>query len=90
VMSDDVSVGSAFNVGHQVFFWTGRGSYGYGVIRTIKDGRAFIDPEPDAHRGGDFWTFAPGSIRLNYWGPRDFGVRFSQLNTPPNPWFQNC
>jgi len=88
-MNDDATASRSFHVCDRVFFWTGRRSYGYGVIREIKHGRALIDPEPHAHKGSDFWIFAPGSKRLNYWGPRDFGVRFSQLNTPPNPWHQN-
>lgn len=78
-----------FHVGQHVFFWTGRGSQGYGVIRAFKGERALIDAEPGAIKGGDFRTFGPGSVRKDVWGPRDHGVRLEQLNTPPKPWYQD-
>lgn len=48
---------SPFAVGDRVFFWSGRGSQGYGTIREIRDGRAFLDPEPDAVKGSDYRVF---------------------------------
>ena len=78
-----------FEVGDRVFFWSGRGSQGYGIIRAIRNGRALIDPDADAHKGSDFRIYEPGSMKRNFWGPRDFGLLFSHLNTTPSPWFQN-
>jgi hypothetical protein len=40
-----------FVVGDWVRFWTGRGSRGGAVIRELRDGRAFLDPNPDAENG---------------------------------------
>jgi hypothetical protein len=31
-----------------VYFWTGRGSHGYGIIQRICSDKMFIDPEPNA------------------------------------------
>ncbi|MBR2266747.1 hypothetical protein [Sphingobium sp.] len=78
-----------FQVGDRVFFWTGRGSQGYGTIRDIRDDRAFIDPEPDAIRGSDFRVSPSGTVGRERWAPRDYGVRLNHLNTPPRPWFEN-
>ncbi len=75
-------------VGDRVFFWSGRGSQGYGVIRNIRDGRVFIDPEPDAIKGSDYRVFRQPAKRLDAWAPRDYGLRSSQINTPPRPWFE--
>jgi hypothetical protein len=76
-------------VGNRVFWWTGRGSQGHGVIRAIKGARYLIDPEPDAIKGSDFRTFAPGSRRRDVWAPRDYGVSAYQINTPPRIWYTN-
>lgn len=78
-----------FAVGDRVFFWSGRGSQGYGTIREIRDGRAFLDPEPDAVKGTDYRVFQQPAKRYDSWAPRDYGLRFSQLNTPAKPWFEN-
>lgn len=82
-------VEAQFAVGDRVFFWSGRGSEGYGTIREVRDGRAFIDPEPDAIKGSDYRVFRQPAKRYDGWGPRDYGLRFSQLNTPAKPWFEN-
>jgi len=84
-------VGSAhsFAVGQRVFFWSGRGSQGNCTIREIRDDRAFIDPEPDAIKGSDYRVFRQPAKRRDVWAPRDYGLRFEQLNTPPRPWFQD-
>jgi hypothetical protein len=76
-------------VGDRVFFWSGRGSEGYGRVRKIEHGRYFIDPEPDAVKGSDYRRFPPVSSRHDTWAPRDFGVRVEQLNTPAKPWFKD-
>ena len=78
-----------FHIGDRVFFWSGRGSQGYGIIRAIRNGRAFIDPDPVAIKGSDFRIYAPGSNKRDFWGPRDFGLPLSNLNTPPDPWFED-
>ena len=88
-MADEMDADRAFEVGQRVFFWSGRGSQGYGVIRTIRNGRALIDPEADASKGSDFRIYEPGSTKRDFWGPRDYGLPFSHLNTPPRPWFRN-
>ena len=88
-MTGERDADRGFGVGDRVFFWSGRGSHGYGVIRAIKNGRAFIDPDSAAIKGSDFRTYAPGSAKKDRWGPRDHGLLFSHLNTPPNPWYQN-
>ena len=88
-MTGERDADRGFEVGDRVFFWSGRGSQGYGVIRAIRNGRAFIDPDPDAHKGSDFRTHPFGSAKPNSWGPRDYGLAFRHLNTPPNPWFRN-
>jgi len=80
---------SSFAVGERVFFWSGRGSQGYGTIREIRDGRAFIDPEADAVKGSDYRVFQQPAKRFDSWGPRDHGLRFSQFNTSAKPWFEN-
>lgn len=78
-----------FAVGQRVFFWSGRGSQGNGTVREIRDGRAFIDPEPDAIKGSDYRVFRQPAKRYDFWAPRDVGLLFTQLNTPPRPWFQD-
>ena len=78
-----------YRVGDRVFFWTGRGSVGWGTIRKLKYGRAVIDPDDDAHKGSDYRILGSGAERRERWRPRDFGVSLDHLNTPPNPWVQN-
>lgn len=88
-MQNDYQLDPGFAVGDRVFFWSGRGSQGHATIREIRNGRAFLDPEPHAIKGSDYRTYAPGSRRPDGWGPRDYGVLFSHLNTPPRPWYQD-
>jgi hypothetical protein len=76
-----------FTAGDRCAFWTGRGSYGNGRIRAIKGDRAFIDPDPDAHKGSDYRILQPSGRVV--WGPRDHGVRFHQLNTEPRIWYRD-
>ncbi|WP_426265146.1 hypothetical protein [Sphingomonas sp. PWP1-2] len=78
-----------YAVGDRVFFWSGRGSQGYAVIREIRGNRALLDPEPDALRGSDYRLFTQPAKRIDGWTPRDYGLPFSQINTPPRPWFQD-
>jgi len=78
-----------FKVGDRVFFWTGRGSQGFATIRAIKNGRAFLDPEPDAIKGSDYRTYAGNATKPDRWAPRDYGVRPHHLNTPPKPWYKD-
>jgi len=74
------------SVGTLVYFWTGRGSHGYAIVRAQRTGRWLLDPEPDAIRGSDARTLADGR---DYWAPRDFGVGTHQLDTHPVFWFSN-
>lgn len=62
-----------------VYFWTGRRSHGYAVIREIKGDHILLDPEPDAVKGSHATT--------NYWAPRDRGVLKHQVDTPPQFWY---
>lgn len=78
-----------FSVGDRVFFWSGRGSQGHATIREIRDGRAFLDPEPSALKGSDYRLFTQPAKRSDGWSPRDYGVRFAHLNTTPRPWYQD-
>lgn len=63
---------TCFSVGDRVFFWSGRGSEGYGIIREIRDGRAFLDPEPGAVKGSDYRMFRQPAKRYDSWAPRDY------------------
>lgn len=75
-----------YAVGDMVYFWTGRGSHGYGVIQRILPDRIFIDPEPDAAKGSDFRILANGK---EYWLPRNRGVSLDQIDTLPCIWYKN-
>jgi hypothetical protein len=79
----------AFFVGQRVRFWSGRGSEGWATIRELRDGRAFLDPEPDAIKGSDYRVFRQPAKRPDGWAPRDYGVPLDQLNTPPRIWWQD-
>ena len=78
-----------FVVGQRVTFWTGRGSRGSATIRAIRGERALLDPEPDAVKGSDYRRFQQPATRTDVWAPRDYGVRFDQLNTVPQPWWKD-
>lgn len=84
-----MSGADTFKVGDRVFFWTGRGSQGFATIRAIENGRAFLDPEPDAMKGSDYRTRAGNATKPDRWAPRDYGVRLHHLNTPPEPWYKD-
>ena len=74
-------------VGDMVYFWTGRGSHGYAVIRAIEEDRYLLDPEPDAVRGSDYRRRKePARDR---WHPRDRGIPLSQIDTPPEIWYKS-
>lgn len=78
-------------IGDRVYFWTGRGSQGYATVREIREhprrGTVFyLDPEPDAHRGADYWVRSDGQ---SYWAPREQGVRLEQLEQPMRQWYRN-
>ena len=64
-----------FTPGQRIYWWSGRGSEGFGVIRELRDERALIDPEPGAIRGSDYRRYAAGSTKADFFGPRDFGLR---------------
>lgn len=81
--------GASFEIGQRVFFWTGRGSQGYGTIAAVKNERFLIEPDADALKGSDFRAHPPGSKKADSWAPRDYGVMPSQINSPPDPWFQD-
>ncbi len=68
-------------IGDMVYFWTGRGSHGYAVIREFKGPLVLLDPEPDATVGSD--------ANSTYWIPRDKGVPRDQIDTAPAIWFTN-
>jgi hypothetical protein len=72
--------------GDMVYFWTGRGSHGYGIIQRICPDRMFIDPEPDAKKGSDYRILKNGK---EYWSPRNWGVPLDQIDTPPRIWYSN-
>lgn len=75
-----------YAIGDMVYFWTGRGSHGYGIIQRITEDRIFIDPEPDATKGSDYRILRNGK---EYWMPRNFGVPPDQIDTPPRIWYTN-
>ncbi len=76
-----------FSVGDRVYFWTGRGSYGYATIREFRGGLIVLDPDPDAVKGSDYRRRL--ALGRDYWGPRDRGVPPEQINTPPQIWYTN-
>jgi hypothetical protein len=75
-----------YTVGDMVYFWTGRGSHGYGIVQRVLLDRLFIDPEPDATKGSDYRIMKSGKV---YWAPRNFGVPLGQIDTPPRFWYTN-
>jgi hypothetical protein len=75
-----------YAVGDMVYFWTGRGSHGYGIIQRITEDRIFIDPEPDATKGSDYRIMADGHV---CWSPRNHGISIDQIDTPPRIWYTN-
>jgi len=76
----------SYAIGDMVYFWTGRGSHGYGIIQRILPDRIFIDPEPDATKGSDFRILANGK---EYWLPHNRGVPLDQIDTPRCIWYTN-
>jgi hypothetical protein len=40
-------------------------------------------------KGSDYRSFRQPARRADVWAPRDYGVRFDQLNTTPQPWWRN-
>ena len=70
-------------------FWTGRGSSGQATIRKIEGNKVFLDPFPDAIKGSDYRLFSKNAARKDAWMPRDYGVLVTQINTPPQPWYEN-
>jgi hypothetical protein len=78
-------------VGERAYFWPGRGLHGYATVREIRNhprrGTIFyLDPEPNAHRGADYWVRSDGQ---SYWAPREHGVRLEQLEQPMRQWYRN-
>lgn len=73
-------------VGDLIYFWTGRGSHGLGVVSGFKEGRVLIEPEPDAVRGSDARRLATGR---EYWAPRNRGIPLDQINSTPRFWYTN-
>ena len=81
--------GARPTVGDMVYFWTGRGSHGYATIRVIEGDRVLLDPEPDATKGSDYRARAHLGPGRDRWYPRDRGIPFSQIDTPPRIWYMN-
>jgi hypothetical protein len=75
-----------FSVGDIVYFWTGRGSHGYGTIVRITNDRIFLNPEPDAQKGSDYRVLKSGA---EWWMPRNTGILHDQIDTPPKFWYRN-
>ena len=75
-----------YAIGDMVYFWTGRGSHGYGIIQRITEDRIFIDPEPDATKGSDYRILKSGK---EWWLPRNKGVPIDQVDTRPRIWYTN-
>jgi len=75
-------------LGELVYFWTGRGSQGYALVREIRNGRYYLDPHPTATKGSDYRLLRNGK-RFDYWAPRDCGVRIEQITQPPRIWYEN-
>jgi hypothetical protein len=75
-------------LGELVYFWTGRGSQGYALVREIRNGRYYLDPHPTATKGSDYRRLRNGK-RFDYWFPRDSGVPIEQLTQPPRIWYEN-
>ena len=82
-------IGPRPTVGAMVYFWTGRGSHGYATIRAFVGDRVLLDPEPDAVKGSDYRRRAQLGPGRDYWYPRDRGIPFSQIDTPPRIWYTN-
>ena len=76
----------AIAVGHDVSWWTGRGSSGRGIVTKIEGNRVFVDPAPDSIKGSDYRPKDDGSV---FWTPIDAGITLDRINTPPNPWFRD-
>jgi hypothetical protein len=75
-----------YAVGDLVYFWTGRGSHGLGMVRGFQEGRVLVEPEPEAVRGSDARRLATGR---EYWSPRDRGIPLAQINSVPRFWYRN-
>lgn len=69
---------------------------GTGTVREIRGERYLIDPDPSSFKGSDYWELArtsprrlrPGSDGF-FWAPRDFGLRISNIDTEPRPWWRD-
>ena len=88
IFTCDVPTDYQPELGELVYFWTGRGSQGYALVREIRNRRYYLDPHPTAIRGSDYRLLRNGK-RFDYWAPRDFGVRLEQLTQPPRIWYKN-
>jgi hypothetical protein len=74
-------------VGQDVSWWTGRGSSGRGIVTKIECGRVFVEPAADSIKGSDYRVLRP-SGRIA-WTMLTQGIPIEQINTPPDPWYEN-
>jgi hypothetical protein len=73
-------------IGQNVTWWTGRGSSGNGQVTKIEGDRVFVQPAEDSIKGSDYRVLDSGRIS---WTPLSPGIPIDQINTEPNPWYED-
>ena len=73
-------------IGQNVTWWTGRASQGQGIVTKIEGDRVFIQPSEDSIKGSDYRVKDSGRI---WWTPINVGIPVDQINTEPDPWYEN-
>jgi hypothetical protein len=74
-------------VGQDVSWWSGRGSSGRGIVTKIEGGRVFVEPVADSIRGSDYRVLKPSGRVV--WGVLTHGLASDEINTSPNPWYDD-
>jgi hypothetical protein len=74
------------SVGQYVSWWTGRGSKGQGRITKTEGDRIFVQPSEDSIKGSDYRVHDSGSV---FWTPINTGIPMDQINTEPDPWYED-
>lgn len=60
---------------------------GRGIVTKIEGDRVFVEPAEDSIKGSDYRVLKP-SGRIA-WTMLTQGVPIEQINTTPNPWYEN-